>query len=228
MRVEVCTDSAAAASRAAELLVGHIERAIVAREVAAVALSGGRTPAGMLRELAAASIDWQRVHVFQVDERLVAEDDERRNVRTIRVAFAQSGIPARQLHAMPVGRAAPEAAAAAYAHELRAVAGTPAALDAVHLGLGEDGHTASLFPGDPAIDLGGDIVLSGVHDGMRRMTLTLEVINRARARVWLVTGAAKRESVQRLLERDTSRIAARVRSEDAVLVLDRDASGNRQ
>ena len=224
MRIEVCEDAAAAASQAAEFLIERIESAIAAKGIAAIALSGGTTPVGMLGQLATADIDWQRVHIFQVDERLVAQNDDRRNMRSIRAAFAESGIPAIRLHAMPADSASPAAAAEEYACELRAVAGTPLVLDAVHLGLGEDGHTASLFPGDTAIDAIGEVALSGVHGGVRRMTLTLQVINRARARLWLVTGASKREIVRRLLEPGSDLIASRVRQDHSVLILDRDAA----
>ncbi len=225
MRIEICVNAAAAASRAAELMVDYMEVAIVERGLAAIALSGGKTPADMLGELATAGIDWSRVHIFQVDERLVAEDDERRNIRSVRTAFARAGKLC-QLHAMPVENASPEAAVETYAGELRAVTGEPPVLDAVHLGLGEDGHTASLFPGDPAVDSRGDIALSGVHGGLRRMTLSLEAINRARIRIWLVTGASKREIVARLLAPGANLIANRVRTDDSILLLDRAASAS--
>jgi len=224
MRVEVYATPAAAAARAAALVKDCIESAIAGRGLAAIALSGGKTPVGMLSELASAPIDWPRVHVFQVDERLVGEHDTRRNWRVIRAAFERSGLPASHLHAMPLDAASPEAGAREYARELRAAVGTPSVLDAVHLGLGEDGHTASLFPGDAAVDAAGEIALSGIHDGMRRMTLTLETINRARARIWLVTGPAKRAIVKRLLEPGAGLIASRVRSAESILVLDREAS----
>ncbi len=224
MRVEVYPTAAAAAARAAALVKNCIESAIAGRGLAAIALSGGKTPAGMLGELASAPIDWSRVHVFQVDERLVGEHDARRNWRVIRAAFERSGLPASHLHAMPLDAASPESGAREYAGELRAVAGAPPVLDAVHLGLGEDGHTASLFPGDAAVDATVEVALSGVHEGMRRMTLTLETINRARARIWLVTGPAKRVIVKRLLEPGADLVASRVWSDASILVLDRDAS----
>jgi 6-phosphogluconolactonase len=224
MRVEVYVTPAAAAARAATLVAERIDTAIAGRGLAAIALSGGKTPVGMFGELASAAIDWPRVHVFQVDERLVGEHDDRRNWRFIKAAFDQSGLTGSQLHAMPLDAASPEAGAHEYASVLRAVAGTPPVLDAVHLGLGEDGHTASLFPGDAAVGVAGEIALSGVHEGMRRMTLTLETINRARARIWLVTGPAKRAIVKRLLEPGAGLIASRVRSDESILVLDHDAS----
>jgi 6-phosphogluconolactonase len=224
MKIEICADAAAAASRAAGLILESIAQAITARGVAAIAVSGGTTPTAMLGELAASSVDWHRVHVFQVDERLVPDDDERRNVRLVREAFAYADLPDANLHAVPAGSAAPQASADRYARELRAVAGTPPVLDVVHLGLGEDGHTASLFPGDRAVDDEGDVALSGEHGGMRRITLTLATINRARTRIWLVNGARKREVVGRMLEPGSHLVANRVQAGNSVLVLDVDAS----
>lgn len=224
MRAEVCESSSAAAVRAADLLARQIGNAIDQRGAAAIALSGGHTPAGMFRKLAAASVEWPLVHIFQVDERLVPADDDRRNMKAIRTTFLRSGIPADQLHAMPASGTGRASRVEEYAGELRAVAGTPPILDVVHLGLGEDGHTASLFPGDAAVDAEGDVALSEDHAGVRRMTLTLNAINRARMRIWLVTGAAKRSVVRRLLEPGSCLIAHRVRTEDSVLIVDGDAA----
>lgn len=224
MRIEVCGDAAAAAARAAEFLAAQTDNAIARRGLATIALSGGKTPTTMLSKLALASIDWRHVHVFQVDERLVGSDDERRNMRSIQAAFGQSTVPAGQLHAMPTGLDSLADTAEAYARELCEIAGRPPVLDVVHLGLGKDGHTASLFPGEAAVDAEGEIALSGIHGGMRRMTLTLRVINLARMRLWLVTGASKRECVRRLLDPGSGLVANRVRRRASVLFLDRDAA----
>ena len=227
MRAEICAGPGDAAMHAAVLIAGYIEDAILARGVASIALSGGTTPADMFVALAGAEVDWSRVHVFQVDERIVAADDPGRNWLFIRSAFARSGIPGSQLHAMGVDGDAPDVAMADYSRVLRAVAGSPPTLDVVHLGLGEDGHTASLFPGDPGLDadVDADVALTGVHKGLRRMTLTLGVLNRARARVFLVTGPAKRAIVARLLGPDDGLVAQRITGDGSVLVMDRDAAG---
>jgi 6-phosphogluconolactonase len=224
MQVEVCGSAAAAAARAAGLIVDALRLAIAERGVGTVALSGGHTPAPMFRELAGASLDWGRVHVFQVDERLVGETDERSNMRQIRSALG-SCLAAHQLHAMPVEDIGPAAATAAYARALGAIAGTPLVLDVVHLGLGEDGHTASLFPGDAALDANGDIAHAAPHGGVARMTLTLPALNRARRRIWLAVGEAKRDVVSRLLAGDSALVASRVRTEDSILVVDTLAAG---
>lgn len=224
MRVEVCESPTAAAVCASALLADLIANAIEKRGVAAIALSGGKTPVKMFHELAGVSLEWLRVHIFQVDERVVAPDDARRNLRSVRTAFRKSGIPMSQIHAMPVDKASLDAGLEEYAAELRVVAGAPPIVDVIHLGLGEDGHTASLFPGDPAVDARGEVALSGVHGGVCRMTLTLGAINRARARLWLVTGRSKQSVVRGLRKPHSGLIANRVRTDDTLLILDRDAS----
>jgi 6-phosphogluconolactonase len=179
----------------------------------------------MLHELAAAKLAWPQIHVFQVDERIVAMDDERRNMQAIIATLAALPIPAENLHAMPVDRGTPEVGAAQYFDDLCAVAGVPPCLDLVHLGLGGDGHTASLFPGDPAAASDHDVAVSGRYQGLRRMTLTLAMLNRARKRIWLITGSGKREILRRFLDADPELIASHVRRDESLVVLDREAAG---
>jgi 6-phosphogluconolactonase len=225
MRVEVCATAADANRRAAELIAEALRGAVHERGRGVAALSGGRTPAIMLQTLASSELPWTDVHVFQVDERVVGPADERRNLLGIGRALADSQLPATNLHGMPVDTTPVEAGAAQYCRELAAVAGEPPRIDVVHLGLGEDGHTASLVPGDPALAADLDVALSGPYQGTRRMTLTLPVIDRARTRIWLVTGDAKRDVVQRLLAAEPQLVASRVSREAAVAVLDRAAAG---
>jgi 6-phosphogluconolactonase len=198
--------------------------AVAVRGCGTVAFSGGHTPADMFRVLAAATLNWAEVDIFQVDERIVGADDERRNLRAFRAAFANVGPPAARIHGMPVDDGPQEQAAEDYAETLNTIAGTPATLDVVHLGLGVDGHTASLFPGDAALRATADVALSGPYDGLERMTLTIDVLNRARMRVWLVTGASKQAVVRRLVDDDPAIVAHRIRRGDSILVLDRDAA----
>lgn len=228
MRIEICPTADAAGARAARLIAEGLDAAIAERGRGIVALSGGRTPARMLVALASAPIAWPQIHVFQVDERTVDEDDDRRNMKALRAAFERADIPPGNLHRMPVDAASPERGAARYAQDLGAAAGTPPTLDVVHLGLGADGHTASLFPGDTAVEARGAVALSGPYEGVRRMTLTLHVLNRARLRVWLVTGAPKREAVGRLLRGDPEWIASRIRRQASILVMDRIAAGREE
>jgi 6-phosphogluconolactonase/glucosamine-6-phosphate isomerase/deaminase len=127
---------------------------------------------------------------------------------------------------MPVESSDLLSATSQYALDLQGVAGSPPALDVVHLGLGPDGHTASLVPGDAVLNVGGaDVALTGVYQGRRRMTLTYPMINRARRLIWVVTGSEKAAALQRLLEGDVTIPGGRVRREQAVLFADRAAIG---
>lgn len=223
MRLEVLPDADRAAARAAAWIAETLSEAIAQRGTASLALSGGTTPATMLRELATQELSWPQVHVFQVDERAVPAGHASRNLRQLLNALS-TAVQSSRIHAMPVEEADLDLAAARYAERLRAVTGTPPVLDLVHLGLGADGHTASLVPGDPALEAETDVVVAGVYQGSRRMTLTLTAINRARRRVFLVTGASKRDALQRLARADASIVAARVATEDTLIVSDEEAS----
>jgi 6-phosphogluconolactonase len=178
----------------------------------------------MYLSLVAMPVAWPLIDVFQVDERVVGEADERSNMRALHAAFGRTDIPPQQLHHMPVDAVPLDSGAAQYARELDTAAGTPPTLDVVHLGLGADGHTASLVPGDDALDAEGDVALTQPYMGVRRMTLTLGVLNRARLRVWLVTGRAKQEAVSRLMHAEPATIATRIRRDESILVLDEDAA----
>ena len=144
----------------------------------------------MLRALAGEDVPWEQVHVVQVDERVAPAGDPDRNLTHLRESLL-TRVPLRpeQIHAMPVEAPDLEAAAASYARTLQEIAGSPPVLDLVHLGLGPDGHTASLVPGDPVLDVtDADVALTGVYQGRRRMTLTYPMLNRSRRILWLVTG----------------------------------------
>ena len=167
------------------------------------------------------------MHLYQVDERIAPDGNPERNLTHIRESLLLH-VPLRpeRVHAMPVESADRESAAAQYNAELREIAGTPPVLDLVHLGLGPDGHTASLVPGDSVLDVTtADVSLTGVYQGRRRMTLTYPAINRARRVLWVVTGSEKTAALQRLLDGDVTIPAGRVRREQAVLFADRAAIG---
>jgi 6-phosphogluconolactonase/glucosamine-6-phosphate isomerase/deaminase len=128
---------------------------------------------------------------------------------------------------MPVEENDLEAAAASYADLLRQIAGSPPALDLVHLGIGPDGHTASLVPGDPVVNITDrDVAVTGVYQKRRRMTLTYPVLNRSRGILWLVTGPEKAEILQRLVSGDESIPAGRIQRDTAVVLADRAAASD--
>lgn len=227
MKVEVLADPEAVARRAAAVIAEAARDAVAARGCFVMAVSGGRTPWLMLRELARLKLPWKDVHVVQVDERIAPAGDPQRNLTKLRECLAPAPLPASQLHAMPVESADPEAAAADYARRLEGLAGAPPVLDLVHLGLGGDGHTASLVPGDPVLDVtGADVAVTArPYQGTRRMTLTYPALARARRILWLVTGAGKAKMLARLRAGDPSIPAGRVARERALVVCDRDATG---
>lgn len=226
MQLIVCDDAEAAARECAVRIADAARAAVAGRGRAAIAFSGGRTPVAMLRRLAERDVDWMRIHVCQTDERLVQARHPDRNWTQLEEALlSHVTVPADHQHPMPVESLDPAAAALQYAAELERVAGTPPALDIVHLGLGADGHTASLVDDDVALEAAGDVALTRRFGGYRRMTLTLAAINRARATVWLVTGADKVEAVRRLRAADRSIPAGRVDQSRATLIVDRPANG---
>ena len=226
MTVETLADAEAVARHAAELIAGDARAAVTARGRFTLALSGGRTPWMMLRALDRLDVPWGQVHVLQVDERLAPPGDPDRNLTLLQQSLGAAGTAA-TIHAMPVESVDPVVAAAAYAETLVAVAGLPPTIDLVHLGLGTDGHTASLVPGDPVLEAATEVALTGVYQGRRRMTLTYPVLNRARRVLWLVTGGDKAEMLIRLRRGDRGIPAGRVRQDHAVVLADRAAAGDR-
>jgi 6-phosphogluconolactonase len=192
-------------------------------------VSGGHTPWIMLRALATEDVPWDAVHVYQVDERVAPAGDPDRNLTHLQESLLQHApLRPENVHAMPVESPDLKSAAAQYAAVLQELAGSPPVLDLVHLGLGPDGHTASLVPGDPVLKITDvDVGVTGVYQGHQRMTLTYPAINRARRVLWVVTGSEKVEMLRRLLDGDESIPAGRVHREQALALADRAAAGQR-
>ncbi len=226
LRTEVHADPEAVARRAAAWIAETTRQAIGQRDRCVLALSGGTTPLPMLRVLATTPIDWRKVDVIQVDERVAPGASPDRNLAQLRAALlARIPLPESQIHPMPVEETDLGWAAQDYGRLLVSLAGAPPRLDIVVLGLGADGHTASLVPGDAALDIrDADVAVTAPYQGRRRMTLTFPVINRARHILWLVTGADKAEMLARLVQGDTALPASRVRRASALLLADRAAA----
>lgn len=227
MKVEILPDADAVAHKAAEFIAAEARSAVSARGRFTLAVSGGHTPWQMLRLLAKEDVPWSGVHLFQVDERVAPAGDKDRNLTHLKDSLLGTvQLPAAQVHAMPVEEKDLPAAAARYARELESIAGSPPVLDIVHLGLGPDGHTASLVPGDKSLEVtSADVTLAGPYQGRMRMTLTYPVLNRARTILWLVTGADKVPMFPRLRAGDTTIPAGRVQSTRAVMLADSAAAG---
>src|SRR5437868_9034847 len=180
MKIEVFADADAVAREAATLIAAEARAAVAERGRFIMAVSGGHTPWQMLRALAGEVVPWEGVHVVQVDERVAPAGDPDRNLTHLRESLLEHApLRPEQIHAMPVESPDLDAACKQYAQTLQAIAGSPPVLDLVHLGLGPDGHTASLVPGDPVLDVNdADVAVSGLYQGRRRMTLTYAILNR--------------------------------------------------
>ena len=219
LEIEILPDAQAVAERGAELVGGVAAQAIAERGRFTFAVSGGRTPWAMFAALYG-RMPWEKATIFQVDERIAPDGDPDRNLTQLQRSLPPGG--AADVRAMPVWAEDLDEAAAEYAEAL------PDQLDLVHLGLGPDGHTASLVPGDPVLDvLDRDVAVTGVYQGRRRMTLTYPALNRARQILWLVTGEDKVDALARLRAGDQSIPAGGISTENALVVADAAAAGSR-
>jgi len=225
-RLQVRADGLLAARAAARFIAECARRAVSERGKCVIALSGGRTPRAMLGALVAEDLPWQDLHIFQIDERAAPCGHGERNLTQLQqTLLGKTPLCAATLHAMPVEAEDLEAAASRYGQDLAATTGSPVVLDLVHLGLGDDGHTASLVPGDAALAISDrDVAVSEEYRGYRRMTLTLPLLNRARQRLWLVTSAGKAAMLARLIDGDQSIPAGRVHADNSVIFTDHAAT----
>lgn len=214
MDVTVAPDPQAAADEAAAWIARQLRNAVSRRGAATVAFSGGSTPALMLAGLAVLSVPWAATTIFQVDERVAPEGDPDRNASLLDVLRPHRP----SIHLMPVTSVDLGAAAQRYGALL------PDRLDIVHLGLGDDGHTASWPPGDPVIDAPGVVAVSGEYKGRVRMTLTVHAVNAARHRLVLATGSAKAPVIERWMLHDPALPVQRVGRTNTAVVLDADAA----
>jgi 6-phosphogluconolactonase len=225
LNIEVFADDDAVAKAAAGVIAAAARDAVAARGVFTLAVSGGKTPWAMLRDLASEEVPWSQVHVFQIDERIAPEGDPDRNLTHLHESLlGNAPIPKENIHAMPVNAADPVEGASEYEKTLKEISGNPPTLDMAHLGLGPDGHTASLTPNDPVLEVSDrDVALTDpvhLYQNRRRMTLTYPMINRARKIMWLATGAAKIPMIVKLRAADHSIPGGRISQENALLLTD--------
>jgi 6-phosphogluconolactonase len=216
--LEVLPSAEAAAQRGAELIAESARETIAAQGSFAFAASGGTEPWNMYRHLSEQEIEWEKVEVFQVDERVAPDGDEARNLTHLLESLPE---PARErVRPMPVTDDDLDAAADRYAGSL------PERIDLVHLGIGPDGHTASLVPGDPVLEVSDRRVAltGGEYQGNRRMTFTFPELERVKRIFWLVVGESKRDALGWLLAGDSEIPAGRVRCEDSLVIADEAAT----
>lgn len=226
MKLQIAKDADTAARQAAEFIAEQGREAIKNRGKFLLALSGGQTAVFLLNQLAAQDLAWAQLSVFQVDERVAPEGSPGRNLTDLQKALVVNGkLPASQLYPMPVNSEDLSTASRQYADTLKKLCGSPPILDLVHLGLGTDGHTASLVPNDPMLKMTDkDVAVTNPYQGLRRMTLTYPIINRSRSILWLVTGAQKAPVLARLYDGDLSIPAGRINRECSVIFTDQDSS----
>jgi 6-phosphogluconolactonase len=218
LEVEVLPDAGGVAARGAELVASLVQGAVTASGRCTFAVSGGLTPWAMFERLRSLVVPWDRLAVYQVDERVAPEGDPDRNLTHLIASLPAGG--AADVHPMPVDDEDLDRAATEYAASL------PDRFDLIHLGLGPDGHTASLVPDDPVLEVGDrDVALTRPYQRHRRMTLTYPVLDRAGVVVWLVTGTDKSDALRRLRARDASIPAGRVGASDQRVICDAAAAG---
>jgi 6-phosphogluconolactonase len=217
LEIEVLPDPEAVAERGSEVIAEHARAAVADHGRFTFAVSGGHAPWLMFEHLYG-KMPWEKVTIVQVDERIAPDGDPARNLLHLKRSLPPGG--AADVHAMPV-----------WAHDLDEAARIheqvlPDPIDLVHLGLGPDGHTASLVPGDPVLDVTDRrVAITGEYDGHRRMTLTYPALNEARHILWLITGADKVDALRRLRAGDTTIPAGRVSREHAHVLADAAAAG---
>ncbi len=227
MEIRQCETPDDVASAGANFISARMTEAIAERGQFTLALSGGSTPWNMLARLAGQELPWDRVKVVQVDERVAPDGDPERNIVQIRQHFADRiSLPTKNLYAMPVSSEDLNGGARQYEQTIVDLAGAEPVIDVIHLGLGGDGHTASLVPGDPVLEVSDrDVATTETYNGRRRMTLTYPVINRARHILWLITGEGKAEMLGRLIEGDGDIPAGRINQVQATVLADDAALG---
>lgn len=225
MQVRLSATAEGAAADAADYVAARAVEAIDARGRFVWAVSGGSTPGRFLAALAQRDrVDWAKTHLFQVDERIAATGSDERNDTMIRAHFVDAR-PEVNYHPLPVVAESLGGALIDHLTDLERLSGQPARLDLVQLGLGDDGHTASLVPGDPVLAAEADLATSGLYKGTRRVTMTAPLLNRAHERIFIVTGEGKDEALGQLAERDPSIPGSLITDEHTVLITDRRIRG---
>ena len=222
MNMEVLADADSVAHEAAAIIAQEARLSVSARGRFVLAVNGDATSLLMLRALAYEQVVWERLHIVQVGECVAPIGDPCRDFSRLRESLlGRAPLRPQQIHAMPVEAKDLKVSAARYALSLHRLAGSPPVLDLVLPGLGLDGHTASLMPGDPVLTVTDrDVATTGIYQEKRWMTMTYPILNRSRLVLWLVTGREKAEMLNRLRERDESIPAGRVRGGASLILAD--------
>ena len=232
MNIETLTDSEALANRSCQFIEEAARYSIADHESFVWAVSGGSTPKRFLEKLAySEEIDWSKVHLFQVDERIAPDGDPLRNATMIEQAlFSTADLSAKDLagyYLMPVTKPDLETSANQYAEKINEITNTKASFDLIQLGLGDDGHTASLIPGDPILKVEDkDVGLTGEYRGSCRMTLTKPILNKAKALLWVVSGESKADAYKKFVNKNLSIPASMLDQNISTVLIDESASND--
>jgi 6-phosphogluconolactonase len=228
MNIDIFPDATTVAQEAASFIAAEARAAVAKRGRFVMAVSGGKTPWMMLRALAGEKVPWENMHIFQVDERIAPTGSADRNLTHLQESLlSHAPMKTEQIYAIPVNETDLETAAQKYAHLIESVTGCPICFDLVHLGLGADGHTASLIPEDQVLKvIDRDVAITGIYQHHQRMTLTYPALNRSRKILWVVTGAEKTEAFAHLLNRDLQIPGSLIVQDHATLFADRAAQGS--
>ncbi len=214
------------AREAALYIADRIRENIAKKGFFTLAISGGRTPWEMIKELATQDLPWEKVFLFQVDERVAPDGHPDRNLTQLFKSIQDSPLNTR-LNIFPMHVIAEdlEEACAEYSENIKRITET-GKLDLIHLGIGTDGHTASLIPGDSVLEVGDkDVALTGnPYQGRERMTLTYPLINRAEKILWIITGEEKAEMLERLLQQDPTIPAGKINQSHAIILTEEGAA----
>ena len=203
-RIEILADKTALIDRTLELVLAQGQRAIAERDRFTLVLSGGSTPKPLYEKLAEQALPWDKIHVFWGDERYVAPDHPDSNQRMARLAWLDRvAMPAGNIHPMPTAANDPAIAAQTHAAELQAFfevePGEFPSFDLILLGMGDDAHTASLFPHTEALQVCDQLIAVGNKDGEPRLTFTIPLINQAHSVIFMVAGASKQTALRQVL-----------------------------
>jgi 6-phosphogluconolactonase len=228
MKWHIRQDADAAALGSAVCIARLANDAVAERGRFLLAVSGGETPTRMFMRLSQQEVPWSDTYIFQVDERVAPAGDADRNLTALQAdLLTHISLPASRMYPMPVESADLAAAARSYAEVLQRVCGAPPVFDLIHLGLGADGHTASLVPDDPVLQVRDrDVAMTRMYKNRQRMTLTYPLINRARQILWLVTGSQKAAVLARLRRGDARIPASAIERTHAQVFTDEDADAN--
>ncbi len=228
MKTEIFPDATTVAQEAAAFIAAEARAAVTQRGRFIMAVSGGKTPRIMFQALAKEEVPWENVHIFQVDERIAPAGSTDRNLVHLKEGLLSNpAVKADQIYGMPVEESDASEAAKKYATLLSSIVGSPLIFDLIHLGIGSDGHTASLIPGDPVLKvIDRDVALTGVYQGHNRMTITYPAINRAKKILWVVTGEEKTTALSHLLNRDACIPGGLLEQQHATLFADRAAAAD--